>query len=1389
MGDCITHEAVTTAASFSSEDAPNTNIGDSNINIVNRGDRNRIHAGPDNRYNEGVVVNGGSAYIAVQRKSSDILNELRRAPTYYDSSIRKQAQRCMHKTRVTILNTIYKWADGVDDPPIFWLHGPAGTGKSTIAHTVANKCRRRGRLGASFFFAHANAECSDPNLFFSTIAYQLSRFVPDLRQHIIDGVRGHPSPQNASISTQFEEFILTPLCKLSNGPAREPIIVVVDAFDECSDPRKASEILELISAKIPRSPLRLKFLITSRPEPEIRSILHPDIHRISRSFDLLRDVNASSTDEDIKRFLRFHLGRIGKEYDLPSWPRDVDVEGLAQQAGGLFIFAQTAIELVRDKDVMDPESQLAMLKNIGTNGAPAFNLNALYLRILQKAMPETATTMVQDRVITIIHAIVGLRAPLALCAIERLLGLDRAAIRAALNRLRSIFIIPDNDEDTVQVIHSSFARYITNKESCTEKRFFADPRQLHSQLAKHCLKKMKTRLKQNICYFKDFTTVEAPIKDEKSSDVDLQMLSAELKYSCENFAAHVFSADWQDSELCETVAEWVNQYLPYWLEVLALIGSLRDALPSLRLLTKFCGMQTSKAARSKSRRSILLLLPKWLKAVTVAPNQGPQFCQQLLADAIRMVSESYDDIKRFPHQIYSSCSFCPLGSPLFKQYSRLSTVRVLSGERKHWGPLLHAFKDPDGDVISLTFSPDGTILASCSSVGKILLWNLETRESRVLACHTLRRDTAFTFSADSKYIAADGNVYRATTGEEVLIPGSCSAFSSDGLYIAIGCDDGTIRLHDLQASNLSLFGELFGHGGTITTLAFSSDNKFLVSASWDHTIRVWNCTSLDMMKQIPCGGLRGHVTFSPNKMYVAARCKYSLQDKESVWVADIRTDREKSIDVSTEEVYRYKLPTTIFSPSGNYIASYNGGAVDVVRGLAATQLSCTCLDRGFNSFITSFSFTPNEQSLLVGDLQGLIRSWRIPKYGRAGHRFEFEYKAHSGAVQAITFSHNAKHFASASIDGSICVWDSTSVGLHEPYLTGLTNILFRHGQKVIFSPDGQTVVITSSDALSKIDATTGRSIFHKKGVMHRPTESLIFSADGKYFASDSIQGLLFWDTGSMLPNWGRHIAAHAFSPDATHYAVLFTTGRMWIHDLRNGESRKVVHRYRYLWQLKILKFSHDSRHLVLCEDGDISVFDVEKGVQTDLNLPVRGFVFNCAFSPRDQHIVIAHSSGLDVLEYLAKEPNVREILCQDGYRSVEFSPDGKYILASTASAREDPEEPSFHLFHPDTLEILYTIKHWSRQHVDQAMREFRKTGRLLNLHPLFQPPGYEDFPYLLDRDGWVITASSKRLCRLPVTNRGKRYDVNGNRIVVVSPEGKVTLIQFGPNPVCIPTPP
>ncbi|KAK3985141.1 hypothetical protein QBC44DRAFT_405652 [Cladorrhinum sp. PSN332] len=77
----------------------------------------------------------------------DVLHE-----AAFNAASKKHLPICLENTRRILLDRIEEWADGDDDKSILWLKGMAGTGKSTIARTVARRYCDNGRLGASFFF-------------------------------------------------------------------------------------------------------------------------------------------------------------------------------------------------------------------------------------------------------------------------------------------------------------------------------------------------------------------------------------------------------------------------------------------------------------------------------------------------------------------------------------------------------------------------------------------------------------------------------------------------------------------------------------------------------------------------------------------------------------------------------------------------------------------------------------------------------------------------------------------------------------------------------------------------------------------------------------------------------------------------------------------------------------------------------------------------------------------------------------------------------------------------------------------------------------------------------------------------------------------------------------
>src|SRR6267378_3973147 len=83
-------------------------------------------------------------------------------------------QGCLRGTRKEVLWEIEHWVASEQEQQIFWLNGLAGTGKSTIAQTFAERMSADGKLGASFFCSRDFADRSNLHAIFPTLAFQLA---------------------------------------------------------------------------------------------------------------------------------------------------------------------------------------------------------------------------------------------------------------------------------------------------------------------------------------------------------------------------------------------------------------------------------------------------------------------------------------------------------------------------------------------------------------------------------------------------------------------------------------------------------------------------------------------------------------------------------------------------------------------------------------------------------------------------------------------------------------------------------------------------------------------------------------------------------------------------------------------------------------------------------------------------------------------------------------------------------------------------------------------------------------------------------------------------------------------------------------------------------------
>jgi hypothetical protein len=254
----------------------------------------------------------------------------------FNSYARQHKPNCLPDTRVNVLCKIHEWADGQDKRCIFWLNGLAGTGKSTIARTIARTYSEYGRLGASFFFSRGGGDVSHASKFVTSIAVQLARNVPILSRHICEAIIERSDIASQYLRDQWHQLVLRPLSKLDGSSCQSLYVLVVDALDECDD-ENIQIIPQLLVEARSLEKVLLRVFITSRPETPIRyGFRHiPDAEH--QDF-VLHSISPSIIDHDIFIFLQYNLRLIRQERSLDAtWPGEEVIGYLVQIASGLFI--------------------------------------------------------------------------------------------------------------------------------------------------------------------------------------------------------------------------------------------------------------------------------------------------------------------------------------------------------------------------------------------------------------------------------------------------------------------------------------------------------------------------------------------------------------------------------------------------------------------------------------------------------------------------------------------------------------------------------------------------------------------------------------------------------------------------------------------------------------------------------------------------------------------------------------------------------------------------------------------------------------------------------------------------------------------------------------------
>ena len=141
--------------------------------------------------------------------------------------------RCLPGTRVAVLSFILQWAANPSDKPILWLWGLAGSGKSTISATIRDLLLESRHLGCSIVFSRDVDDLKRPELVIRRWAHSLAAFDSQIAKAIDEALKEMPDIIDCPLKYQFTKLIIEPLASIEPPWMEGPIVVIIDALDEC----------------------------------------------------------------------------------------------------------------------------------------------------------------------------------------------------------------------------------------------------------------------------------------------------------------------------------------------------------------------------------------------------------------------------------------------------------------------------------------------------------------------------------------------------------------------------------------------------------------------------------------------------------------------------------------------------------------------------------------------------------------------------------------------------------------------------------------------------------------------------------------------------------------------------------------------------------------------------------------------------------------------------------------------------------------------------------------------------------------------------------------------------------------------------------------------------